>query len=143
MPRPTRGCYQNQVRPASLESGGQNWRTGPRLASHHLNEHSAPGDTGSPRSIFGGGSRNPEDRQGRWRREETDKTWKERERKRLIKEVEAGTAQHSTTLLGSQAWGMQKRKVGKGVPPSQWPGFCSNPVSSSLLQTCCHQVPEH
>lgn len=78
------------VRPVSLGSEGQNWRTAPPLASGHLNERSAPGDTGSPRSIFRRGSRNPEDRMGRQRRGK-DKQDTEREEKRLVKEVEAGT----------------------------------------------------
>lgn len=78
MPRPRRGISEG-VRPVSPGSGGQNQRTAPPLASGHLNERSAPGGTGSPRSIFGRGSRNPEDRVGRQRREEkTDKTQKER-----------------------------------------------------------------
>lgn len=78
MPRPTRSVSEG-VRPVSPGSEGQNWRTAPPLASGHLNERSAPGGTGSPRSIFGRGSRNPEDRVGRQRREEkTYKTQKER-----------------------------------------------------------------
>lgn len=83
MPRPTRGISEG-FRPVSPGSEGQNWRTAPPLASGHLTERSAPGGTGSPRSIFRRGSRNPEDRVERQRREE----------KRLIKEVEGGTGQH-------------------------------------------------
>lgn len=59
--RPTRGISEG-VRPVSLGSEDQNWKTAPRLASGHLNERSAPGDTGSPCSIFRKDSRNPEDR---------------------------------------------------------------------------------
>lgn len=62
----------------SLGSGDQNWKTVPPLASGHLNERSAPGDTGSPCSIFRKDSRNPEDREGKGREEETDKTHTER-----------------------------------------------------------------
>lgn len=51
-----------RVRPVSLGSGYQNWKTAPPLASGHLNERSAPGDTGNPCSIFRKDSRNPEDR---------------------------------------------------------------------------------
>lgn len=77
-PRPVRSVSEG-VRPVCPGSEGQKRRTAPPLASGHLNERSAPGDTGSPRSIFARGSRNPEDRVGRQRREEkTDKTQKER-----------------------------------------------------------------
>lgn len=78
----------------SLGSEGQNWRTAPPLASGHLNERSAPGGTGSPRSIFRRGSRNPEDRVARQRREEKRTRHRKREEKRLVKEVEGGTGQH-------------------------------------------------
>lgn len=67
VPKPTRDISEG-VRPVSPGSGCQNWRTAPPLASGHLNERSAPGDTGSPRSIFRRGSRNPEDRAGKTRR---------------------------------------------------------------------------
>lgn len=102
MPRPTRSISEG-VRPVSPGSEGQNWRTAPPLASGHLNERSAPGGTGSPRSIFGRGSRNPEDRVGRQRREEkTYKTQKERKRGSLKRWREA---QDSTLRLASRGRG--------------------------------------
>lgn len=95
----------------SLGSEGQNWRTAPPLASGHLNERSAPGGTGSPRSIFRRGSRNPEDRKGRQKRGK-DKQYTEREENRLVKEVEAGTGD-STLRLASVEYGEKRKKKDK------------------------------
>lgn len=89
----------------SLGSGDQNWKTVPPLASGHLNERSAPGDTGSPCSIFRKDSRNPEDREGKGREERKRQTGHtQREEKRLVKEVE--TAQDSTFRLLSMGYGV-------------------------------------
>lgn len=104
MSRPTRGL-SGRVRPMSLGSGDQNWKTVPPLASGHLNERSAPGDTGSPCSIFRKDSRNPEDREGKGREERKRQTGHtQREEKRLVKEVE--TAQDSTFRLLSMGYGV-------------------------------------
>lgn len=113
---------QEGVRPVSPGSGGQNWRTSPPLASGHLNEHSAPRGTGSPRSIFRRGSRNP-DRVARQRREEkTDKTQKERKRGSLKRWRQA---QDSTFRLKSVGAQQKEEEKGKGLggPSSQHPTF--------------------
>lgn len=103
-------------------SGGQNWRTAPPLASGHLNERSAPGGTGSPRSIFRRGSRSPEDRAGRQRREEkTDKTQKERKRGSLKRRRQA---QDSTFRLARVGHGEKRKRKARhtGCPflPAPW-----------------------
>lgn len=101
VPRPTRGISEG-VRPVSPGSGDQNWRTAPPLASGHLNERSAPGGTGSPRSIFRRGSRNP-DRVARQRREEkTDKTQKERKRGSLKRWRQAQDSTFRLTSVGAR-----------------------------------------
>lgn len=120
MPRPTRGISEG-VRPASPGSGGQNWRTAPPLASGHLNERSAPGGTGSPRSIFRRGSRNP-DRVARQRREEkTDKTQKERKRGSLKRRRQA---QDSTFRLASVGARPKAEERGKGPGRPFLPAPC-------------------
>lgn len=78
MSRPTWGL-SGRVRPMSLGSGNQNWKTAPPLESGHLNESSAPGGTGSPCSIFRKDSRNPENREDERGKDRQD-THRERER---------------------------------------------------------------
>lgn len=100
MSRPTRDL-SGRVRPMSLGSGDQNWKTVPPLASGHLNECSAPGDTGSPCSIFRKDSRNPEDREEKRRRDRQD-THTERKRGLLKRWIQA---QDSTFRLLSMGYG--------------------------------------
>lgn len=93
----------------SLGSGDQNWKTVPPLASGHLNERSAPGDTGSPCSIFRKDSRNPEDREEKKGRDRQD-THTQREEKRLVKEVDTGAGQHLQALKHG-VWSLEEKAV--------------------------------
>lgn len=116
LPRPTWGL-SGRVRPMSLGSGNQNWKTAPPLASGHLNERSAPGDTGSPCSIFRKDSRNPINREDKERKRQTGHT--QREEKRLLKRWRQ--AQDSTFRLlsmGYGAWGKKSQGTHMPLPPS-------------------------
>lgn len=135
VPRPT-GSVSEGVRPGCPGSEGQNWRTAPPLASGHLNERSAPGGTGSPRSIFGRGGRNPEDREGRQRGEEkTDETQRERRRGSLKRR--RGTGQHPEARKQG-AW-LREEEEGQGpgcafLPAPWFRGPCSADRHALLAQ---------
>lgn len=156
-PRP-KSCLGQQegVRPVSPGSGGQSWKTAPPLASGHLNESSAPRGTGSPRSIFRRGSRNP-DRVPRQRREEkTDKTQRERKRGSLKRWRQAQDSTFRLTSMGAQQK-EEERGEGPGRPFLPAPCFqgsfsadmhCFVQISEffySLVDSCCCccQGPRH
>lgn len=116
----------------SLGSGDRNWKTAPPLASGHLNERSAPGDTGSPCSIFRKDSRNPEDREDKRGKDRQDT---QRERKRgLLKRW--SQARDSTSRLLSRGYGAWKRRPGSAHVPSssQHPDFKAHRQLSSTRE---------
>lgn len=139
----------------SLGSGGQNWRTAPPLASGHLNERSAPGRTGSPRSIFRRGSRNP-DRVARQRREEkTNKTQKERKRSSLKRRRQAQESTFGLASMGEHSKKEEEKDEGPRrlfLPAPCFQGsfsadmHCFVPILEffyGLLENCCRQGPRY
>lgn len=119
----------------SLGLGGQNWKTVPPLASGHLIERSAPRGTGSPRSIFGRGCRNPEARVGRQQRE-TDKTQEREREESSVKAVEAGLIRLLQAYKQRVSGHRQEEVGGRDCPFLPTPAGMHYSADSRLLQAC-------